>query len=106
MSTAAELLDRHEKALHELHAANLALLALARSQTADAEAKAADDDEWTRMPAGKRRCHVSGWSRSTIIRRIKESNPASAPDRIVRGKTVKGTSYYSAADVRRYVNAL
>lgn len=104
MIAATEILDRHEKALNEMHAANLALLALARSQAMDAEARAADDDEWTRMPSNKGKCHVSKWSRSTIIRRIKESDPDKDPSRVVRGKSVRGAAYYSAADVRRYID--
>jgi hypothetical protein len=102
-TTASDLIDRHEKALQELHAANLALLALARSQAVAAEAKAADDDGWTRMPTGRNRCPVSGWSRSTLIRRIQESDPGNAPLRVIRSKSVKGSAYYSAADVRRYL---
>jgi hypothetical protein len=103
VSTAAELLDELQAALRATQKATEAVLALARSQAKEAEAKAADDDEWTRMPTGKNRCPVSGWSRSTLIRRIHESDPENAPLQVIRGKSVKGSSYYSAADVRRYL---
>lgn len=103
--TATEILEQHEKAVLELHKANLALLGLVRSQVKESEARFADDDEWTRMPSEKlkERCHVSGWSRSTIVRRSKEKDSADKPR--VRTKSVKGAAYYSAADVRRYINA-
>ena len=95
MNTAAELLDELQAAIRATQKATEAVLALARTQAAQAEAKAADDDEWTRMPTGKNRCKVSGWSRSTLIRRIHE--------KAIRGKSVLGSAYYSAADVRRYL---
>ena len=60
-----------------------------------AKAEAAGD-EWTRMPSPKARCAVSGWSRSTIERRIAAGE--------VRGKVVGVSKFYSAADVRRILN--
>lgn len=56
----------------------------------------ADDDGWTRLPAPKARCPVSGWSRSTILRQIDRG--------AVRSKSVSGCRYYAAADVRRILS--
>jgi hypothetical protein len=52
-----------------------------------------DEDAWTRMPSPTGRCPVSGWSRATLQRRIREGK--------VRAKLVQGCRFYSAADVRQ-----
>jgi hypothetical protein len=93
----ATALQELERATDALHAASKAVLRLARSNERTAAAKAADPDEWTRLPAGTRRCPVSGWSRSTIIRRANEGH--------IRRKTVDGCTFYAAADVRRHISA-
>ena len=58
-----------------------------------AAARAADDDGWTRLPRPSGRCPQSGWSRSTVERKIKTGE--------VRAKTVGGCRYYAASDVLR-----
>jgi hypothetical protein len=65
----------------------LALTKAADALLADAQARAAitDPDEWTRMP--QKRCPVSGWSPSTLRRKV-------------RTKKVGGTAFYSMSDVR------
>lgn len=55
-----------------------------------------DDDEWTRMPAKNSRCHVSGFSRSTIARLIDSQT--------IRGKSVGASRFYSAADIRKHIS--
>lgn len=90
-------LQELERATDALHAAAKAVLRLARSNERAAAAKAADPDEWTRLPFGIRRCPVSGWSRSTLIRRAKAGD--------IRRKSVGGASFYAAADVRRLISA-
>lgn len=89
-------LDRAQDAIDALHAASRAVLQLARSQARAAEARAADPDEWARLPATDRRCPVSGWSRSTLIRRGKAGT--------IRTKSVDGSAFYSLADVRRLLS--
>ena len=93
----AYALDRLDRATDELHAAAKAVLRLARSNERAAAAKSADPDEWTRLPNGTRRCPVSGWSRSTLIRREKTGS--------IRFKSVQGSTFYAAADVRRIISA-
>lgn len=92
----AHALEELDRATDALHAAAKAVLRLARSNERAAAAKSADPDEWTRLPNGTRRCPVSGWSRSTLIRR------ANAGD--IRRKSVRGTTFYAAADVRRIIS--
>lgn len=58
---------------------------------------AAEGDEWTRLPAGKNRCPVSNWSRSTILRKIDAGE--------VRGKHRGASRFYSLADVRRLLQS-
>lgn len=90
-------LQELERATDALHAASKAVLRLARSNERTASAKAADPDEWTRLPNGIRRCPVSGWSRSTLIRRCNGGE--------VRRKTVGGATFYAAGDVRRLISS-
>lgn len=89
-------LDRLEGAMGALHEASLAALALARSQLEDARARGADADEWTRLPREGERCPVSGLSRSTINRRINDTDPKKR----IRTKTLGSARYYSASDLR------
>lgn len=95
-SDLATALATLERATEAAHAATRAVLQLARTQARAADARAADPDEWTRLPAGRDRCPVSRWSRSTLHRRIKS--------RSIRGKTVDGSSYYSLTDVRHLIS--
>ena len=98
MSSAhAIALEHLDRATDALHAAAKAVLRIARSQERTAAAKSTDPDEWTRLPASPRRCPVSGWSRSTLIRRCNGGE--------VRRKTVGGATFYAAADVRRLISA-
>ena len=98
--TTAELaiLDRLDKATTELHAAAKAAITLARSQAAST-AHAGDDDYMPlRMPTPGSRCPVSGYSRSTIEKLIRE--------KAIRSKLGKGrTRFYSGADARALVNS-
>lgn len=92
MSTPAAILTRLESATSELHAAALAALKLSRALLGESAARAADDDDWRRLPRPQDRCPISGWSRSAINRRIAAGS--------VRKKQVDGSTYYAAADVR------
>ena len=88
------LLDTAAAQLAAIAKTSGAILTLARSMAGDTQARAADPDEWTRMPPPGRRCKISGWSRSTVERR---------PN--VRKKTVMGCRYYSLTDVRAALSA-
>jgi len=91
--TPAAVLDRLEAAVNEQHAAIKAVLRLARSQAATATHAADDDYMPLRMPAPRSRCLVSGYSRSTIEKLIRE--------KAIRSKLGQGnTRFYSGADVR------
>lgn len=88
-------MNAEEKAIIDaLEKATAAAFAFLRRQSGSA----GDDDEWTRLPraANSRkgdpgtRCPVSGWSRSTIVRNAN-----------IRKKSVKGSRFYSLADVRK-----
>lgn len=96
LATLTTALDRAQEAIEALSAASKAVLQLARTQARAADARAADPDEWHRLPAGRDRCPVSRWSRSTLHRRIRSKD--------IRGKTVDGSSYYSLSDVRRLIS--
>lgn len=54
-----------------------------------------DHDDWRRMPSGKKRCDLSGWSRSTLYRL--------ARDGTLRTKMVHSSTYYAGADIRRII---
>lgn len=73
------------------------LARLARAVELGTAARTADDDGWTRLPRPKGRCPVSGWSRSTVLVRIKLGQ--------VRSKVVAGARYYAAKDVLQLINA-
>lgn len=80
----------------------LALIAACRAATDAALTLAAaiieardDPDDWRRMPTGRKRCPISGWSRSTIYRLGRDGN--------VRVKQVQSSTYYAGADVRRVI---
>lgn len=81
-----------EALLSDLKRATDAVFALAMSlSTAQATG-----DEWTRMPSQNGgRCPVSGWSYSSLFRRIKAGE--------VRAKHVGRSRYYSASDVRKII---
>jgi len=96
MTDLAQALASIDRAAETLAAATRAAVRIARQLAADTGARTADDDEWTRLPQPGHRCHVSAWSRSTILRRITEGR--------VRRRTVGGSTYYSAADVRRLIS--
>lgn len=85
MTTAHAVLD-------QLEAATKAAIALAR----ELAAARGDADEWTRYPAAKGRCTVSGWSRSKIHRLAERGQ--------IRRKQVGTSVFYSAADVRRLIS--
>ncbi len=94
--TAATILDRLDAAARELHAAYREASRLARALAANSAARAADDDDWLRLPARGGRCPLSGWSRSTVEAR------AAAGE--VRSKRIGGMRYYAGADVRRILS--
>ena len=80
-----------ERAAEENAKATRAAFALIRSQIASQ----ADDDEWTRLPGTKNRCTVSNYSRTHVNRLIEAGT--------VRRKKVGTSTFYSAADMRRYI---
>ncbi len=88
MKTAGEILN-------DLENATAAAFALARAMMVNAEARHADDDEWTRIPASKARCPVTRWSRSTVLRHIDAGN--------IRGKRVRGARFYSLSDIWKFL---
>lgn len=92
-----DALEASEKAMDLLYQHTKALYAMARATITQAGAKAADDDEWTRMPVSPRRCPISRWSRSTI-----EANAKKHPTRL-RTKLVDGGRYYCGKDVRAWL---
>ena len=69
---------------------------LARAVEHGATARHEDDDGWTRLPRPKDRCPVSGWSRSTVVKRITEGR--------VRAKSIGGARYYAAKDILTLLN--
>jgi DNA-binding transcriptional ArsR family regulator len=79
--------------IDQLEAAMKAAMSLAR-ELATARG---DADEWARFPSGGSRCAVSGWSRAKIDRLTRAGK--------VRRKSVGQSVFYSAADVRRMLNA-
>jgi len=91
------LINASEKAVDELYRATKAILANTRAQIVNGGARNAGDDEWTRMPISPRRCHISGWSRSTIEAHGKAGD--------IRTKLVKGKRYYAGLDIRKYLAA-
>jgi hypothetical protein len=101
--TATEVLDDLRAATAALHKAADAAINFARASVKETEAKLADDDEWTRLPKSPARCHVSGWGRTTLIRKATDSRTRVAGK--VRMKHVGATRFYSAADVRKILNA-
>ena len=88
----ATLLDRLELATSELQAATMAVIALARSQSASM----GDDDQWTRLPAQKSKCQISGVSRGAINRLIALGT--------IRKRKVGKMAFYSAADWRAHLS--
>jgi hypothetical protein len=95
MSQILATLAHLERATEALASATRAALRLAREESSRHQAARGEEDEWTRLPAADRRCPVSGWSRSTLLRRIQAGR--------VRRRTVGGTVFYSAADVRHLI---
>jgi hypothetical protein len=91
-----EILDRLESATTELHAAQMALIQFSRTVLRDCAARAADDDNWLRLPSTAARCPISGWSRSSLNRRIAAGD--------VRKKKIQSMAYYSGTDVRKYIS--
>jgi hypothetical protein len=67
-----------------------------RAMEQSAAARVADDDGWTRLPRPLGRCPVSGWSRSTILNKIRAGG--------VRTKIVGGARYYATKDVSNLIN--
>lgn len=55
-----------------------------------------DDDGWTRLPSPSSRCHITGFSRSKVIRLIEAG--------IIRGKKVGASRFYSATDIRKHIS--
>ena len=96
MSSATEVLDRLDRATSELHAASQAAIQLAKATVKAAEARSADDDDWRRMPGRKERAE-GGWS----LRKLQMQIAAG----VIRKKSIIGCPYYSAADVRKIINA-
>lgn len=96
MDSASAVLDRLDRALVEVHAATQAALTLAKVTVKATEARASDDDDWTRMPPRGGRSE-GGWSLSKLREQIKAGH--------VRKKAAAGFTYYSAADVRRLISA-
>lgn len=96
MSAAAEVLDRLQAAAETQHAATLATLQLCRTILTESKARGEDDDDWLRMPSPKARCPLSGWSRTSLVRRIEAGD--------VRKKKISGMAYYAGADVRAYLS--
>lgn len=94
-TTTEEILDRLEKAATELHLATLATIQLCRTILMESKARAADDDDWLRMPSHPARCPISRWSRSTLNHRIADGS--------VRKKKINGMSYYAGLDVQKYL---
>jgi hypothetical protein len=93
---AAAILDRLDRAEKELHQAYREAARLARALMTASTARAADDDDWQRMPARGGRCPISGWSRSTV------ETHASAGT--IRSKRIGGMRYYAGLDVRTYLS--
>ena len=83
--------EKINEVLAALEKATAAGFSLAREMAA----ARGDNDEWTRYPTPKGRCHVSGWSRAKIDRLTKAGK--------IRRKTVGTSAFYSAADVRKYI---
>lgn len=81
--------EKINEVLDALEKATAAAFSLARQLAA----ARGDSDEWTRFPAPKGRCHVSGWSRAKIDRLTRAGR--------VRRKTLGTSAFYSAADVRQ-----
>jgi predicted DNA-binding transcriptional regulator AlpA len=86
MSTAAI-----DQVLDSLERATTAALALARQLAA----ARGDDDQWTRFPSASARCPISGLSRSALYRLTTAGT--------VRRKSIGGSAYYSASDVRNHI---
>lgn len=95
MNPSTEILDRLDRATTELQSASRAAIQLARSMMAGSAARAADSDDWARLPMTGTRCPASGWSRSTLCRNIVSGN--------VRGKSVGSSKYYALKDVRELI---
>ncbi len=70
---------------------------LTRAVENGATARAEDDDGWTRLPRPSGRCPVSGWSRSTVMKRITEG--------LVRAKSIGGARYYAAKDIQQLLKS-
>lgn len=81
--------EKIKEVLDALENATAAAFSLARQLAA----ARGDDDEWTRFPAPKARCPVSGWSRAKIDRLTRAGK--------VRRKSIGTSAFYSAADVRQ-----
>lgn len=82
--------------IERLKRIDLRLERLASAVEAGAIARKEDDDAWTRLPRPKGRCPVSGWSRSTVAKKIKEG--------CVRSKSIGGARYYSGKDMLNLLN--
>lgn len=78
--------------LDQLEAATKAAIALARELAAARR----DGDEWTRFPAAKGRCAISGFGRTKLYTLAKLGR--------IRSKTVGKAVFYSAADIRRMLS--
>lgn len=95
MSTADNLLDALEKAITATNTASIALIRHSREEIRNAAARSADDDDWIRLPQPGKRCPITNWSRSTVIRRIEAKD--------IRSRTTGKMRYYSGTDVRKYI---
>ena len=86
-----------ESIMRRLGRMEAVLVRLARLVETGTQARNSDDDGWTRLPRPKMRCAVSGWSRSTVMVKIKAG--------AVRTKMVQGARYYAAKDVSELINS-
>ena len=81
-----------ETVIDDLEKATNAALALCKQLAA----ARGDADEWHRLPSPAKRCSISGFSRSKIVRLI-DSNE-------IRGKHVGSSRFYAGADVRKLIS--
>lgn len=96
MTATETVIARLEAATLAHHEATLATLQLCRSILTSSTARAADDDDWLRMPSQTKRCPISGWSRTTLNRHITSGD--------VRKKRISSCAYYSGSDVRKFIS--
>lgn len=85
-------IDQIDTVIEDLRRSTHAALELVR-QLAQARK---DPDEWIRFPAVGARCPISGWSRQKIDRLTREKK--------IRRKSVGTSAFYSAADLRVFLN--